>query len=76
MLEKVIHDHRRRRHVGGRQTGKEADDHHRDFLEVLLAVNESNEEAGIQLDTIEIKAIILVRTCPSLLVDYVPIERE
>lgn len=57
VLEKVIDDHRRRRQAG-RQTGDDAVDH-RDFVDVLLEVNETDEEAGIRLDTIEIKAIIL-----------------
>ncbi|XP_047056025.1 cytochrome P450 71A1-like [Lolium rigidum] len=57
VLEKVIDDHRRRRHAG-RQTGEDSDDH-RDFVDVLLEVNETDKETGIQLDTIEIKAIIL-----------------
>jgi cytochrome P450 len=58
VLEKVIVDHRRRRQ--GRQMGRDGDDH-RDFVDVLLDVNETDNEAGIRLDTIEIKAIILVR---------------
>jgi cytochrome P450 len=59
VLEKVIDDHRRRRQAG-RQKGEDSDDH-RDFVDVLLDVNETDNEVGIRLDTIEIKAIILVR---------------
>uniref|UniRef100_A0ACD5VPC8 Uncharacterized protein n=1 Tax=Avena sativa TaxID=4498 RepID=A0ACD5VPC8_AVESA len=57
VLEKVIDDHRRRRHAS-RQTGDDGDDR-RDFVDVLLDVNEKDKEGGIRLDTIEIKAIIL-----------------
>uniref|UniRef100_A0ACD5VGD6 Uncharacterized protein n=1 Tax=Avena sativa TaxID=4498 RepID=A0ACD5VGD6_AVESA len=57
MLEKVIDDHRRRRQAS-RLTGDDGDDR-RDFVDVLLDVNENDKEAGIRLDTIEIKAIIL-----------------
>ncbi|CAM0880507.1 unnamed protein product [Alopecurus aequalis] len=57
VLEKVIDDHRRRRQ-GGLQTGDGADDQ-RDFVDVLLDVNETDKDAGIRLDTMEIKAIIL-----------------
>ncbi|KAF0917328.1 hypothetical protein E2562_017502 [Oryza meyeriana var. granulata] len=57
ILEKVIGDHLRRRE-GGRQI--DDDDDHRDFVDVLLDVNETDKDAGIRLDTIEIKAIILV----------------
>ncbi|KAG8045772.1 hypothetical protein GUJ93_ZPchr0008g11411 [Zizania palustris] len=56
VLEKVINDHRRRRE-GGLQTG--ADGNHRDFVDVLLDVNKMDKDAGIQLDTKEIKAIIM-----------------
>ncbi|KAM0894232.1 hypothetical protein ACQ4PT_024631 [Festuca glaucescens] len=56
VLEKVIDDHRRRRQ--SRQMVHDGDDH-RDFVDVLLDVNETDNEAGIRLDTIEIKAIIL-----------------
>uniref|UniRef100_A0A0D9ZY21 Cytochrome P450 n=1 Tax=Oryza glumipatula TaxID=40148 RepID=A0A0D9ZY21_9ORYZ len=58
VLDKVIDDHRRRRDSGRRQTG-DADAGHRDFVDVLLDVNEMDNEAGIHLDAIEIKAIIM-----------------
>lgn len=58
VLEKVIDDHRRWRQ-GGRKMGDDGDGDHRDFVDVLLDVNETDKEAGIRLDTIEIKAIIL-----------------
>ncbi|KAL5220731.1 hypothetical protein ABZP36_025444 [Zizania latifolia] len=56
VLEKVIDDHRHRRECDP-QMG--ADSNHRDFVDVLLDVNKMDMDAGIQLDTIEIKAIIL-----------------
>jgi hypothetical protein len=65
VLEKVIDDHRRRRRAR-RQTGVDSGGDHRDFVDVLLDVNETDNEADIRLDTIEIKAIILVRTCSSI----------
>uniref|UniRef100_A0ACD5VYS8 Uncharacterized protein n=1 Tax=Avena sativa TaxID=4498 RepID=A0ACD5VYS8_AVESA len=60
LLEKVIDDHRRRRQ-SSRQTGDGGVnvDGHRDFVDVLLDVNETDKDAGIRLDAIEIKAIIL-----------------
>ncbi|KAL5222686.1 hypothetical protein ABZP36_027399 [Zizania latifolia] len=57
VLEKVIDDHRHHRE-GGPQMG--ADDNHQDFVDVLLDINKMDMDGGIQLDTIEIKAIILV----------------
>ncbi|KAL5220946.1 hypothetical protein ABZP36_025659 [Zizania latifolia] len=56
VLEKVIDDHRRRRE-GGPHMG--TDEKHQDFVDVLLDVNKMDMDAGIELDTIEIKAIIL-----------------
>uniref|UniRef100_A0A453EHM4 Cytochrome P450 71A1 n=1 Tax=Aegilops tauschii subsp. strangulata TaxID=200361 RepID=A0A453EHM4_AEGTS len=57
VLEKVIDDHRRRRQAG-QQTGDDGGDH-RDFVDVLLDVNETDNDAGMRLNTTEIKAIIL-----------------
>ena len=58
LLDRVITDHRQRRH-GNR--GREEDDH-RDFVDVLLDVNEAAEEAGgVKFDNVAIKANILVR---------------
>uniref|UniRef100_A0ACD6A9Z1 Uncharacterized protein n=1 Tax=Avena sativa TaxID=4498 RepID=A0ACD6A9Z1_AVESA len=57
VLEKVIGDHRRRRETGVDVVNV---DGHRDFMDVLLDVNETDKDAGIRLDAIEIKAIILV----------------
>ncbi|KAL6627153.1 hypothetical protein ACP70R_030879 [Stipagrostis hirtigluma subsp. patula] len=58
LLERVIADHRQRRR-GSRRVG-DGDDDHRDFVDVLLDVNETEEEAGgIRFDTVAIKAIIL-----------------
>jgi hypothetical protein len=57
LLDRVIADHRSRR-SGGRQVV--ADDDHRDFVDVLLDVNEMDNEAGLRLDTDSIKAIIMV----------------
>uniref|UniRef100_A0A0E0MD07 Cytochrome P450 n=1 Tax=Oryza punctata TaxID=4537 RepID=A0A0E0MD07_ORYPU len=58
VLDKVIDDHRRRRR---RERGRRMDNaDHRDFVDVLLDVNETDgNEGGIQLDAIEIKAIIM-----------------
>ncbi|PUZ58793.1 hypothetical protein GQ55_5G536500 [Panicum hallii var. hallii] len=53
LLEKVIDDHRRR--PPNRYDG----DDHRDFVDVLLDVHKHDKEYGIQLETNEIKAIIL-----------------
>ena len=53
LVEKVIDDHRR-------QPRGEADGDGRDFVDVLLDVHKNDEEVGIQLETNEIKAIILV----------------
>ncbi|TVU22972.1 hypothetical protein EJB05_32696, partial [Eragrostis curvula] len=61
LLERVVEDHRKRRR-GDRNVGDDED--HRDFVDVLLDVNETEEEAGgaVQFDTVAIKAIILVHT--------------
>lgn len=52
LLEKVIDDHRRR-------PPNTDDGDHRDFVDVLLDVHKNDKECGIQLETNEIKAIIL-----------------
>jgi len=54
LLEKVIDDHRPRPRGGG------GDGDVRDFVDVLLDVHKNDKEHGIQLETNEIKAIILV----------------
>ncbi|KQK03396.1 cytochrome P450 71A1 [Brachypodium distachyon] len=59
VLEKVIDDRRRRRQPGSRRKGDDGVDGHKDFVDVLLDVNETDGEAGVRLDTNEIKAIIL-----------------
>ncbi|KAM0894234.1 hypothetical protein ACQ4PT_024632 [Festuca glaucescens] len=60
LLERVIAGHRQRRLAGGRPVGDDEDDQ-RDFVDVLLDVNESGEEAGgVHFDEIRIKAIMLV----------------
>ncbi|CAO2175189.1 unnamed protein product [Urochloa humidicola] len=57
LLEKVIDDHRRRRRP---PNGGDTDDgDRRDFVDVLLDVHEHDKQIGIQLETDEIKAIIL-----------------
>ncbi|KAF2949204.1 hypothetical protein DAI22_01g089900 [Oryza sativa Japonica Group] len=58
ILERVIDDHRRRRE-GGRRMDDDGGGDHRDFVDVLLDVNETDKDAGIQLGTVEIKAIIM-----------------
>jgi hypothetical protein len=61
LLERVIADHRQRRLGGGRHVGGAEDDHW-DFVDVLLEVCEAGEDAGgVQFDTVDIKAIALVR---------------
>jgi hypothetical protein len=65
LLERVIADHRHRRREGGggrpAVVGVAADeDDHRDFVDVLLDVNEMDSDAGLRLDTDSIKAIIMV----------------
>ncbi|CAO2199687.1 unnamed protein product [Urochloa humidicola] len=63
LLERVIADHRSRRSISGRHAvlgdGAEVADDHRDFVDVLLDVNEMDKEAGFQLETDNIKAIIM-----------------
>ncbi|KAG2594709.1 hypothetical protein PVAP13_5KG009912 [Panicum virgatum] len=61
LLERVIADHRSRRRSGGRQVlgDGEVDDDHRDFVDVLLDVEEMDKDAGLRLDTDNIKAIIM-----------------
>ena len=71
LLERVIADHRQRRRDGRRE-----DDGHRDFVDVMLDVNEEAEEnaaaGGFVFDNVAIKAIVLVRTgsCYERLLDY------
>ena len=55
LLEKVIDDHCRWPCAGGEGGGDG-----RDFVDVLLDVHKNDKEHGIQLETNEIKAIILV----------------
>jgi cytochrome P450 len=60
LLERVIAGHRQRRLAGGRLVDHGEDDE-RDFVDVLLDVNEMGEEAGgVHFDEIRIKAIMLV----------------
>ncbi|XP_062227872.1 cytochrome P450 71A1-like [Phragmites australis] len=55
LIERVIADHRQRRRGGRRK-----EDDHRDFVDVLLDVNEMEEDAdGVRFDTAAIKAIVL-----------------
>jgi hypothetical protein len=66
LLDRVIAVHRQRRLAGGRPVGDDGDDDRRDFVDVLLDVNESGEEAGgVHFDEIRIKAIMLVSTYSS-----------
>ncbi|XP_051220439.1 cytochrome P450 736A117-like [Lolium perenne] len=59
LLERVIADHRQRRLGRGRLVG-DADEDHRDFVDVMLDVSEAGEDAGgVEFDTIAIKAIVL-----------------
>ncbi|CAO2194307.1 unnamed protein product, partial [Urochloa humidicola] len=61
LLERVIADHRSWRPGGRRHVpaDDEVADDHRDFVDVLLDVNEMDEDAGLRLDTVNIKAIIM-----------------
>ncbi|WVZ72921.1 hypothetical protein U9M48_021303, partial [Paspalum notatum var. saurae] len=55
-LERVIADHRERRRGGHREGGED----HRDFVDVLLDVNEAEKEAGgVLFDSIAIKGVIM-----------------
>ncbi|RCV23486.1 hypothetical protein SETIT_5G009900v2 [Setaria italica] len=56
LLDKVIDDHRRRRPKNGDDG---IDGEHWDFVDVLLDVHKHDQEYGFQLETNEIKAIIL-----------------
>ncbi|VAH59240.1 unnamed protein product [Triticum turgidum subsp. durum] len=59
LLERVIADHRKRRLAGGPVVGGGEDDR-RDFVDVLLDVSETGEEAGgVRFDVVSIKAIML-----------------
>ncbi|CAM0880506.1 unnamed protein product [Alopecurus aequalis] len=59
LLERVIADHRQR-HLAGRRLVEDGEDDQRDFVDVLLDVNETGEEAGgVRFDEIRIKAIML-----------------
>ena len=69
LLDRVIDDHRQRRRAGGCRK----DDDHRDFVDVLLDVNEAAEAEddtdagrGVMFDNGSIKAIIRVRTFSTL----------
>jgi hypothetical protein len=58
LLDRVITDHRQRRR-GNRRPPQEDD--HRDFVDVLMDVNEAKEAGGVKFDNVAIKANILVR---------------
>ncbi|CAO2194304.1 unnamed protein product [Urochloa humidicola] len=57
VLERVIADYRARRRPGGQRD--EDDDDHRDFVDVLLDVNEMDKDTGLRHETDNIKAIIM-----------------
>ncbi|PWZ20379.1 Cytochrome P450 71A1 [Zea mays] len=61
-LERVIADHRQRRRAGRHREGGDGDDH-RDFVDVLLDVNEAEHDGddarGVLFDNDSIKGIIL-----------------
>ncbi|CAO2181483.1 unnamed protein product [Urochloa humidicola] len=62
LVERVVAEHRRRRHRGRRREA-EGDDDHRDFVDVLLDVNEAEEQTGgggVLFDDVAIKAMVLV----------------
>uniref|UniRef100_A0A0A8Y7V4 Cytochrome P450 71A1 n=1 Tax=Arundo donax TaxID=35708 RepID=A0A0A8Y7V4_ARUDO len=58
LLERVIADHRSRRRPGGWRV-VDGEDNQRDFVDVLLDVDEMDKEAGFRLETDNIKALIL-----------------
>ncbi|CAL4952515.1 unnamed protein product [Urochloa decumbens] len=66
LVERVVADHRRRRRRRGvrREADAEGDDDHRDFVDVLLDVNEAEEQTGggggVLFDDVAIKAMVLV----------------
>ena len=67
LLERVIADHRQRRRDGRRE-----DDGHRDFVDVMLDVNDEadkNAADGFVFDNVAIKAIVLVRSAQVLLMN-------
>nr|CAB3475672.1 unnamed protein product [Digitaria exilis] len=67
LLERIISDHRQRRRRDGRRRREEDDGHHRDFVDVMLDVNEEaaaqqeNNYGGVVVtfDDVAIKAIVL-----------------
>ncbi|CAO2194296.1 unnamed protein product [Urochloa humidicola] len=62
LVERVVNEHRRRRRRGDRREA-EGDDDHRDFVDVLLDVNEAEEKnggGGVLFDDVAIKAMVLV----------------
>ncbi|CAO2205068.1 unnamed protein product [Urochloa humidicola] len=60
VLERVIADHRaRRRRPDGDGQRVEDDDDHRDFVDVLLDVNDMDKDTGLRFHTDNIKAIIM-----------------
>jgi hypothetical protein len=67
LVERVISDHRRRRRRSDRRE-KEGRNDHRDFVDVLLDVNEAEEQTGggVLFDDVAIKAMVLVRDYPFL----------
>jgi len=71
LLERGIAEHRKRRRGGRRREGDgsdddDDDDSRRSFVSVLLDVKEEEETGEILFDMVAVKAIILVRTCPSV----------
>ncbi|CAL4959120.1 unnamed protein product [Urochloa decumbens] len=60
LIERVVADHRRRRRCGARRAGDGEDDG-RDFVDVLLDLSGAGEDIdGVRLDTVTIKATILL----------------
>ncbi|CAO2199678.1 unnamed protein product [Urochloa humidicola] len=62
LVERVVNEHRKRRRRGDRREAEEYDDH-RDFVDVLLDVNEAAEKnggGGVLFDDVAIKAMVLV----------------
>jgi cytochrome P450 len=59
LLERVIADHRARREAAAGGGRVEGDDDHRDFVDVLLDVKDTDKGTGLRLDVDSIKAIIM-----------------
>uniref|UniRef100_A0ACD5VMY3 Uncharacterized protein n=1 Tax=Avena sativa TaxID=4498 RepID=A0ACD5VMY3_AVESA len=74
LLERVIAGHRQRRLAGGHLVGDGENDQ-RDFVDVLLDVNETGEAGGVLFDEVRIKAIMLDMFAAATQTTYSILER-